>query len=157
MYNAMTESLQSIHRNLTALMPGAKYQTRPKPKQPRLGLAEMRQLIDHDALNTACPENAEQHHVIWCIGHQTAVCAGSIGDNADRKGKYLRWRDIDLSHEGGNRGCGRFKAVIRFNYLKANRDDPAHTHRNLECHLGSPNNDDIVFSVPHRLLVIAIR
>lgn len=149
LYNGMTLSMQSIYRKLYG--PGRGM----RRKMPRVGLAEMRQLIDEDAVRSACPENAEQHHLIWCLGHQTAVRAASLAEDADRKGQYLQWRDIEFSRSGPP---GSFKAMITYRHLKSNRIDPEKGDQNtLVCNCECPNEDNIVFSIPHRLLAIAIR
>ena len=99
-------------------------------------------------------ELSEQHQVIWCIARQTAVRPGSIGWVATRRENYLRWENVRFE----NLSEGRFLCIISFENLKTNYDDPEKGEaRTLVCHLDSPNAENIVFSVPHRLLTLALR
>lgn len=131
-----------------------------------VGLSELSQLIDFDIADTKCIELAEMHHLAWCIGRVCAVRPGSLGYNLKNKDsiqqkKFLRWGDVKIFR--GVAG-GEFIADLTFRVLKTNSEDPEKGNlddrppRPLQCRVLSPKkNENIIFSVPHRLLVIALR
>lgn len=126
-----------------------------------IGLEELRQLLDHEMTKTYFIENSEQHQVIWNILRQTAVRPGAIGRvKGIHSDTFLTWSDVRFHTVPDN--PGKFVCVLSFKNLKTNRDDPDYTMRNgglrvLTCYLDSPSAENIIFSVPHRLLTIAIR
>lgn len=82
-------------------------------------------------------------------------------DPGDKERPFLTWRDIKLL-----RGSepGKFQARITFRNLKTNFADPekakekGNLKSTLQCVISSPRQvDNLVFSVPHRLLTIALR
>ena len=88
-------------------------------------------------------------HVCFFAAHRSLV---SISKH--QKANFTRWEDIDIFAQGG----GRFRVVLTIKHLKDNPHDPEKgEHRMLECHMDSPHEDNINFSIPHRLLVIALR
>lgn len=150
-WNAATQGMRTIWKKR-----GAKQ--KPKGMKVSLGIEEIRQLFDHEMSNSPTIAVSEQHQAIWCILRQTAVRPGAIGPSKRSKG-FLTWRDITF--RAGSH-LGRFVAHIRFVNLKTNLDDPETSTRQggqrvLDCYLNSPNEENITFSVPHRLLLIAIR
>ena len=131
-----------------------------------VGLSELSQLIDLDTSDTKCIELAEMHHVAWCIGRICAIRPGSLGYNPKNRNsiphqKFLMWRDVNIFRGASD---GEFVADLTFRVLKTNIADPERANesdrppRPLQCRVLSPKrNDNIIFSVPHRLLVIALR
>jgi len=126
-----------------------------------IGLEELRQLLDFEISNTRFIENSEQHQAIWCILRQTAVRPGAMGRlRITRGATFLSWEDIKFHTVQGQ--PGKFICVLSFENLKTNREDPEYTmhtggKRTLVCYLDSPSPENIIFSVPHRLLAIALR
>ncbi|KAH7174972.1 uncharacterized protein B0J16DRAFT_418367 [Fusarium flagelliforme] len=131
----------------------------------QVGIPELRQLIDYDTLNAVSIEVTEGHHLAWCIARVCAVRPGSIGISGQRTVNtndrpFLTWGDIEITRLDK----GRFQARITFRNLKTNYPDPEKTFRqkgkysSLTCVINSPTNiDNLIFSIPHRLLVLALR
>lgn len=102
----------------------------------------------------------------WCLGRTCAVWPGSLGHNPKdpgsiQAGRFLTWRDISIV-----RGAdpGKFITDIQFRVVKTNSQDAeqaskaAKPSRPIKCRVMSPNvADNLIFSVPHRLLIIALR
>jgi hypothetical protein len=133
----------------------------PDPKT-YLGFTEIRQLIENDMMRTASIEVAEQHHLAWCLARYLALRPGSIGaesysgPNNKRHDAHLTWRDLDIQRDGTEKG--RFKVIITIRFWKQSRDpDAARVEPKTYTIVSPPNPDQIIFSVPHRLLVIALR
>ncbi|KAG5789435.1 hypothetical protein H9Q69_011503 [Fusarium xylarioides] len=131
----------------------------------KVGLPELRQLIDFDMISAPNIEVAECHHLAWCIGRICAVRPGSLARsdnkpvNSPRK-PFLTWNDIELSRDHD----GKFTVTITFRNLKTNSEEPtkaahkAPLRSELRCIIKSPRNtENLVFSVPHCLLAMAIR
>lgn len=135
-----------------------------KRRATQIGLAELRRMIDLDMVRTPNLPFAESHHLAWCIGRITAARPGSIAAStkeAREKNKHLLWRDIELTKDVED---GKFSARITFRALKTNRQDPEQNvqkgQKNMEvqCNIKSPQSaTNFIFSIPHRLLVIALR
>jgi hypothetical protein len=125
-----------------------------------LGLTEIRQLIECDMMRTACIANAEQHHLAWCLGRFLALRPASIGAETftgpgnTRRQPHLVWRDVILRRDTEK---GRFSAIITIRHWKHTRDADADRSGPKTYTLVSPPADQLIFSVPHRLLVIAVR
>ena len=139
-----------------------------------IGLVELQYLIDMDIRGTPRMEIAESHHLAWCIGRVTAVRPGSLGvtdgrrmDERDtEKQPYLAWKDIRI-----HRGCkrGEFIVFIDIRNLKTNTVDHereylskgpggSYGNRVLTFRIGSPQRAATLWmSVPHRILIIALR
>lgn len=110
-------------------------------------------------------EVAECHHLAWCIGRICAVRPGSLARSDNKpvdspQKPFLIWNDIELSRDHG----GKFALTITFRNLKTNSEEPTKAVQKgplrsvLRCVIKSPQNtENMVFSVPHRLLTIAIR
>ena len=106
------------------------------------------------------------HHLAWCIGRVCAVRPGSLGYNPKNKDsisrkKFLTWRDVKIFRGTAD---GEFVADFTFRVLKTNSEDPEEGNKDdrpprpLQCRVLSPKkNENVIFSVPHRLLVIALR
>jgi hypothetical protein len=115
-------------------------------------------------MTTANIEIAEAHHLAWVISRVCAVCPGSLGAPDGtydaEKLPFLTWRDVDIQSENEP---GRFTAKLTFRNLKTNFED-AERHdlitnpKVLHCVVTSPTDPaNLIFSIPHRLLIIAIR
>lgn len=132
----------------------------------QIGLAELRQLIDIDMITTPEISVAELHHLAWCIGRVCAVRPGSLARSDHRpvdapEKPFLTWGDIELSRGSED---GKFTAKITIRNLKTNYKDPEKARNKgsapseLKCIIKSPQVvSNLIFSIPHRLLVIAIR
>jgi len=149
MFDSMTEAMRFVQK---------KYGSR-RYRHPRagLGLIELRQLLDHELTSCYSIELSEQHQVIWCIARQTACRPGSIGNDQHRPDQYLIWDDVVFERDKVTK---RWNVIISFRHLKINYDDPEKNRgqlRILHCYLKAPNEDNLIFSVPHRLLTIALR
>jgi len=146
LFNSMTEQMRYVQ---------CKY---GNPNRGRrlagLGLVELRQLVEHAMTTSRSVEIAEQFSAICCLARQTAIRPGSIGWSKGKRENYLRWKDCKFVNYGG----GNWTVIISFKHLKTNKDDPqAGTWRTLDCYLESPNEPNLIFSVPHRLLMMALR
>lgn len=146
LFNALTEQMRYVYHKHGA-------QQRRAPLAG-LGLVELRQIIEHAMTTTRSIELTEQFAAICCMARQTAVRPGSIGWSKGRKGNYLKWRNVKFI----NHGSGNWTVIITFTHLKTNMSDPEQGEwRSLDCYLDSPNEDNLIFSVPHRLLMMALR
>ncbi|PPJ52617.1 hypothetical protein CBER1_11147 [Cercospora berteroae] len=158
--------LQTAHFEMTEAMRGVvdEYGDPNAKRVPKtyLGLVELRQLIDQEMQTNRSIENSEQHQAVWCIVRHTSARPGSIGTS----GKYarnlpLQWRNVEF-YRGDN--PGEFTCVLEFDDIRIKRpSDPERAARHqedetpLKVVMKSPQPDNIIFSVPHRLLVIALR
>jgi hypothetical protein len=157
LYNQLTEVMHLSARKYNISVQGVLNRT-------SVGLAELRQLIDHDMISTPSIELAECHHLAWCIGRICSVRPGSIGPprKADpEKFQFLRWRDITITRLPQK---GMFMVDINFRNLKTNTVDPdkaatrANPIKELNCRVMPPKDQEgLIFSIPHRLLTIALR
>ena len=157
-FNRLTEAMRAAAKQYGLTVAGSLNRT-------TVGLPELRQLIDMDMISTPSIGVAEGHHLAWCIGRVCSVRPGSIGPSGKgdklKKGLYLTWRDAIITR-GKNKG--EFSAQIIFRSVKTNSDDPEKAEKSgaggkvLTCNVLPPQRaDNLVFSVPHRLLVIALR
>jgi hypothetical protein len=134
-----------------------------------IGLAEIQFMIDIDTRATASIEVAEQHHLAWCLGRCTALRPSSIGPQPGNKREapgpdgyddFIMWKDVAITR---GKEPGSFNARLTLRNLKTTRLDPeARADRTrqdqLVFNILSPQNKaNIPFSVPHRILVIALR
>ncbi|KAK7981593.1 hypothetical protein PG988_003831 [Apiospora saccharicola] len=159
LWNQITEAMQSAAKKY-GFVPGGNIFSRAE-----VGLAELRQLIDHDLATTPCIALAESHQLAWLLMRVCCVRPGSIGwSNQERLelGLYLKWSDIQIFRDSESEF--KFTARITFRSLKTNSQDPeraqkkAVDERMLICNVKSPENTDaLYFSIPHRLLVMALR
>lgn len=159
MFHGLTEALRFAAKKYNISLYG-------DINNSHVGLSELSQLIDLDMEDTKCIELAEMHHLAWCVGRVCAIRPGSLGYNPKNKNslrhkKYLTWRDVKIF-----RGVEKaeFVADFTFRILKTNSEDPEEGNnddrppRPLQCRVLSPKkNENVIFSVPHRLLVIALR
>jgi hypothetical protein len=121
--------------------------------KPYLGRLELPQLIDMDSLATANIAVAENHHLAWCVACICGVRPGSMGWAKERKGQYLRWKDIKITRSIE----GKFDCQIFFGFLKGNRDN-ASLDKSLTMYPKSPLSTTFIpLSIPHRLLIILFR
>lgn len=157
LYNQITEAMRFASK---------KYQLSAGGIRTRsgIGLNELRQLIDLDMTTTPSMDNAEGHHLAWLLGRVCCVRPGSIGwshREYEKTGQYLTWGDVRITRTEEK---GRFVAEICFRTLKTNFDDPERGRnkpnplQELKTTIVSPSSlDALVFSIPHRLLTMAIR
>ncbi|ETS84837.1 hypothetical protein PFICI_02862 [Pestalotiopsis fici W106-1] len=157
-YNKITESLRYIAKE-HGIIKGSL-----NPNRTEIGLPELRQLIDHDLSTTSYIAVAEGHQLAWCLMRLCCLRPGSIGwtsQDHKRDKKYLVWRDIEIF-----RGdvAGSFNVTITFRSLKTNFEDLEKANQKapsldtVRVTLPSPrSHDHLIFSIPHRLLVIALR
>ncbi|KAB5555005.1 hypothetical protein GE09DRAFT_1239454 [Coniochaeta sp. 2T2.1] len=155
-YNDLTEMMRYLAKlfNLDC--------SRPR-NGSELGIEELRLLIDYDMTNTKYIDMAEQHHLAWCLGRLCAVRPGSLGEKegAERERHlFLTWRDVTIVVE--EPGCFTVQIVFRSLKTAHEKDSEAATAQaagyTLTCTITSPKLlSNIIFSVPHRLLVIALR
>lgn len=144
-YNHLTEAMQYCQ---------SVYGTR-KRREPKagLGLHELREILEYEMTQSPSPALSQQHQLIMCLLRQTAVRPGSIGNATYRKDQYLAWKDVRII----NHGSGVLTARISFEHLKTNYDDPQEAdHRTLIMNCDTPNAENMIFSVPHRFMCIAL-
>lgn len=132
-----------------------------KTERPWLGLAELRQLLDFEAVNNRCIELSEQHQVLWCIGRVTALRPGSLCPSGRyARTKPLTWRSL-VFIQGTQRG--EFHCRLTLDHIDIKRSEDtvlaaeAPSVHPLVINLTSPEPHNLVFSPAHRLLVIALR
>lgn len=159
LYNKITEALRFISKELHIPLYG-------DVNKSNVGLPELSQLIDFDMEQTRCIQLAECHHLAWCLGRICAVRPGSIGHGPQDKnnlinGQFLKWRDIEVFRNGRK---GEFFVDVTFRVVKTNQADPEEGNnsrspqRPIRCRVMPPKcTENLIFSVPHRLLVIALR
>ena len=157
-----------LNEPITARLQEGRLTNEAAPKT-YMGLPEISHLVEFDSSKTRCIELAEVHHLAWCIGRFTAVRPGSLGPSQEQvKNPYsddalracLQWRDIRVSRIVDR--PGQFTATITIRNLKGNGrvvgKRAATPHRSLTFILLSPQRtENLLFSVPHRLLTIALR
>ncbi|SMY24059.1 unnamed protein product [Zymoseptoria tritici ST99CH_1A5] len=126
-----------------------------------LGLGELRELFDHDAIHCMSIEYAEQHWAAWCILRLTACRAGSIClSSRFTSNPPLKWSNLEFIPGSEP---GQFDLVIHFENinLKKPHDPEAAMNQpgddSLHVTIASPDANNLIFSAAHRLLVIALR
>lgn len=103
---------------------------------------------------TSAADVAQQHHLAWLLGFVCGVRPGSIGTSRLRKEQFLQWKDITITRIGPSTSMN-FKAKVRFRWLKGYRDE-VRKELVFTCH-GPMSAEDVMYSIPHRLLGIALR
>ncbi|SMR48162.1 unnamed protein product [Zymoseptoria tritici ST99CH_1E4] len=112
---------------------------------------DMRNLIEYITYAEANVEMAQQMVIAWLDGFICGVRPGSIGASQGRMDQYLRWEDIEIFRDTD----GNFRMVITHKWLKGYRDEKL---RPLRFSVTGPQNvEDSLFSLPHRLLALALR
>ncbi|CAM1508609.1 Fc.00g054570.m01.CDS01 [Cosmosporella sp. VM-42] len=140
---------------------------RIKKAKPQLGVAEICQLMDMDMATTPCIDLAEGMHISWLLGRQCALRPGSIGVQriekatiSETNAPYLAWKDVKITR--GTRP-GVFDLEITIRNLKGSKVDYAEggqapENREVTFYLKSPTQpDNLALSLPHRLLVAALK
>ncbi|KAK4545856.1 hypothetical protein LTR36_002420 [Oleoguttula mirabilis] len=152
LYNDMTKAMRYVQK---------KYGDRPGTKAKTwLGLPELRQLLDFEAMNNRCIELSEEHQVLWCIGRVTALRPGSLCPS----GKYgrtepLTWRDLEITC-GDEPGKFNVRLTVDRLDIKHPEDpvqDQAASQEKFTMKMDSPQARNLIFSPAHRLLVISLR
>ena len=101
---------------------------------------------------------AEQQHAAWLLGYLCGVRPGSITVGSSREeSQTLTWGDIDIQRQLTADGIweGQFLAKITFKY-QTETEETAAQRKYLHMTILSPKTN-ITLSLPHRLLVIALR
>jgi len=93
----------------------------PSKEKTWLGLAELRQLLDHEAIHNRCIELSEEHQVLWCIGRFTALRPGSLcPSNKYGRTKPLTWRNFSFAY-GKEPGMFDVRLILdRINIKRSN-------------------------------------
>lgn len=132
-----------------------------RQEKPWLGLAELRQLLDHEAITNRCIELSEEHQLLWCIGRVTALRPGSLCPS----GRYartepLKWRSLVFTR-GDEPGQWHCRLTLDHIDIKRKQDRVTApdevSNQPVVLNLTSPEPQNLVFSPAHRLLVIALR
>lgn len=148
----MTESMRAVQARFSK-------NNKPMTTKSYVGLGELRLLIEKEMETNRSIEVSEQHQMAWCLARTTAVRPGSIGAGRN-EGKGLTWRDLQIT---AGDGPGQFDVVVTFKKanIKAPIDPEASVMVNLDyplrSYIKSPTAGNLPLSVPHRLLVIALR
>ncbi|KAF7882340.1 uncharacterized protein EAF02_005703 [Botrytis sinoallii] len=61
------------------------------------GKFELRQLLDWELIHASSPRFSQQHELAWIPGCLNGVRPCSLAQLLDRPGKFLRWRDIEIT------------------------------------------------------------
>ncbi|KAK6435719.1 hypothetical protein LTR95_008093 [Oleoguttula sp. CCFEE 5521] len=155
-HNIMTDAIRAVVKRYPDTL------SRARAPKPYLGLSELRQLIDYEATNNNSIEYSEQHQAAWCIARLTACRPGSIcwsGKNA--RNPALTWDNFKFSVV--DETPGKFQVEIRFTNIHIKKpEDVMATSEDigddaLFVALVPPSASNLIFSVAHRLLVIALR
>lgn len=136
----------------------------PPRSVTEIGSEELRQLIDYELSSCRSMPVSENHILGWCCGRVCAVRPGALG-KPDKSllsdGRYLKWSDIAIVRL---EGTGKFQAEISFGSMKTNTNDPekllqkGEMNRKLVCNITPPSSsENLIFSIVHWLLIIAIR
>lgn len=155
LYNQLTEAMRAAAKKYELTVEGDVNRT-------AIGLAELRQMIDMETTTTPCIELTEGHHLAWVMGRVCSVRPGSLGPSSvAKKGdlSYLTWRDVVITRGDG---AGNFRVHLTFRTLKTMSADPEQAQAGaispLKATVLPPQyQDNLIFSIPHRLLVIALR
>lgn len=111
-------------------------------------------LIEHDMYVTIAPDVAQQHHLAWLLGFVCGVRPGTIGFARNRKDQFLQWKDITITRSG-NPSAMNFQVKVRFRWLKGYREEQ---RKSLLFTVAGPRTpEDVMYSIPHRLLAILLR
>ncbi|EME43751.1 hypothetical protein DOTSEDRAFT_23880 [Dothistroma septosporum NZE10] len=94
---------------------------------------------------------SQQMVIAWLLGFVCGVRPGTIAEAKLRSGQYLRWEDIILKRTP----TGNLEAIITFKWLKGWRDERLKPLR-FTC-TGPSFAEDVMYSIPHRLLALAFR
>ncbi|KAK4543512.1 hypothetical protein LTR36_005407 [Oleoguttula mirabilis] len=153
LFNDMVKAMQYMQKRYS-------YAHRKKGKT-WLGLAELRQPLDFEAIYNGSIELSEQHQLLWCIGRITALRPGSLCPSGPyTRDQAITWRDLDF--EVGDEP-GKFTVRITLDHLDIKRTEgvvtapDAPSDEPVPLRLDSPESHNLVFSPAHRLLVIALR
>ncbi|KAI0016172.1 hypothetical protein F4780DRAFT_760567 [Xylariomycetidae sp. FL0641] len=155
LYNRITETMRYLTHQKG-------YRGKQSPKKAHLGLAELAQLIDMDTRGSPCIELAECHHLAWVLGRTCALRPGSLGEPSAkdpmRAPQHLVFRDIKVTR--GTRK-GEFNATVLIRNLKSSEvglAEQGRPNKSIQFYINSPQNqNNLAFSFPHRLLVLALR
>ncbi|KAK5116858.1 hypothetical protein LTR85_009118 [Meristemomyces frigidus] len=152
LYNEMTKAMRYVHKT---------YGDRSNKKEKTwLGLPELRQLLDLEAVNNRCIELSEEHQVLWCIGRITALRPGSLCPS----GRYARtspitWSDLEFT-QGDEPGKFNLRLTVDRLDIKHPNDlveKQGPPEERFRMKMDSPQARNLIFSPAHRLLVIALR
>jgi len=160
MWNAGQEAMKYVYREL-------KIQPEVQTKH-YLSKYDLAALIEYDTTFTISRAVSEQHQLCWLLGFVCGVRPGSIGTSRHRKDQFLQVQDIQIKRSGGPYN---FQATITFRWLKGYRDENRKRYVNskrssiyilipnsLVFTCGGPSTpDEVIYSIPHRLLALLLR
>lgn len=158
LFNALTQAMRIIAHKMQM-----KLKRTPKSKS-YLGLPEIIQLIDLDTRGTANIALAEGHHLAWLLGRCCALRPGAIGTTPiDVRDKQIPFPFLRFGNFSVTRGPpGHFDVVLEIRNLKITSERVAeetgyHT-KAVKFYIKSPQNQhNLMLSIPHRFLVLALR
>lgn len=138
---------------------------RPRSQDTFVGVPELIDLIDQDMRATPCIEIAECHHLAWVLGRTCALRPGMIGrpregiEDPARSGfPYLTFRDLKITR---GKNAGEFNLEILIRNIKSCTVELGEMNRPIKTTyfiIKSPaSKHNLMLSVPHRVLAIALR
>lgn len=124
-----------------------------------IGLAEIRFLMDREMRYAASVEVSECHSLAWAIARVTALRPGSLGAprpdtvlDPSTDQSFLIWRDVQLKRLAD---VGSYMLRLKIRTWKGN---PGIANVGRTFNLSTPTkSSNLIFSIPHRLIVIGLR
>lgn len=112
---------------------------------------DIKNLIEFVTYSDANVENAQQMVIAWLDSFICGVRPGTIAVSKNRLDQFLRWEDIDISRTAD----GNFQVIITHKWLKGYREERL---KPLRFRVSGPQHaEDVMFSLPHRLVALALR
>ena len=127
-----------------------------------IGTPELHLLIEQDTKDTMFVPVAEINHAIWCIASATGLRPSSFGPDKSRNElefPFVAWQDLQFTRIRTLK-TGHFLVEITIRYIMGNKQkaEVNRATKNLVFEVSSPSKAaNLLLSVPHRLLVIALR
>lgn len=157
LFNSLTQAIRLIVHETQM-----KLKRTPKAKS-YLGLLEIVQLIDMDTRATVNIALAEGHHLAWLLARCCALRPGAIGtpqlQDPLKKFPFLKFGDFAITRHSDN--DGKFDMVVAIRNLKITTDIAAemgYQTKRVEFHIKAPSQQhNLMLSIPHRFLVLALR
>ncbi|KAL8981863.1 MAG: hypothetical protein Q9205_003475 [Flavoplaca limonia] len=135
---------------------------RDPPEKLYFGKDELRIMIDDDMSRSdnLVMEVTEQFHLAWTLGCICSIRPASMAKTKRSAPERFQWKQVTISRELTQDGTfeGRFTAVIDFVMVKKKKMARKDNLSRKKFTIRSPRGpEDLIFSVPHRLLAILLR
>ena len=135
----------------------------PVDTQPTIKVAQLRRIVALDTVSAVFYPFAEIQHVVWSIAIATGLRPSSFGGKpkspqaASTQPPHLIWSDIEFRRIR-TQTAGHFTVRLNIRNLKGVTRVCSSAPEELIFNLETPAKaSNLALSVPHRLLVIALR